>query len=67
MTKEYFVVFGVDGRPIGMPQLVEDEIDADAALEWVNWAIEEPHMQGVYTKEWLLEHEYFCESDFEED
>ena len=67
MTKEYFVVFGSNGRPIGMPRHVEDEIDAGAAVEWMEWAIKEPHTQGVYTKEWLLEHKYFCESNFEED
>ena len=67
MAKEYFVVFGMDGKPIGMPRFVKDEIDVDAALEWVNWAIEELHTQGLYTKEWLLEQGHFCESDFKED
>ena len=61
--EQFIVFFKSDKRPIGLPQLVENDIDVDAALECMP---AEACYHGVYVKSQLLKIG-FVESDFEED
>lgn len=57
----YMVFKDSDDKPIGLPNEVNSEVDCDAALENVPLGC---CIHSVYTKEWLISHEYFVEEDF---